>query len=69
MRSVAKGRAGGAGAGEEQISVVLGPLGGRGSHRILVSGNSKASFSGLTPAQGTGRWSPLVKGRTLPSSV
>lgn len=53
MRSVAKGRASGAGAGEEQISVVPGPLGGRGSHRILVSGNSKASFSGLTPAQGT----------------
>lgn len=53
MCSVAKGRTGGAGAGEEQISVVPEPLGGRGFHRILASGNSKASFFGLTPAQKT----------------
>lgn len=52
MRSFAKGRAGSAGASEEQVSVVQGALGCGGFHRILVSGTVKASFSGLAPALG-----------------
>lgn len=48
----AKGRAGSAGASEEQISVVQGATGCWDCHRVLVSGALKVNFSGLRPVLG-----------------